>query len=76
MFRGRKHIGEMEGQKFPIAPDHFIPKESGIITVYDYNNTGRRQTVIGGMNYSGLEIWNIKDTAGNVFTGDELMLVF
>jgi len=76
MERGRRLIGELEGQKFPQPPDYFIPKTTTVITVYDFMNVPRHQTVNSGISYDGKEIWNIKDTDGITMTDDELMVVF
>jgi len=74
--KGRKLIGEFGGIKFPTDPSIFISNFDGTVTVYDFDGTGRKQIVVAGVNYDGTEAWNIKDTDGNAFTGEEIHLIF
>jgi len=45
-YTGRKLISELDGQQFPTEPDHFIPKDDMIITVYDFNETGNYRVFV------------------------------
>jgi len=74
--KGRKLIGEFSGTKFPADPSIFITNFDGTVTIYDFDGVGREQTVLAGVNYDGTEAWNIKDSSGAAFTGEEIHLIF